>query len=302
MFLVMKVFKINKQFRNMTQVLPEYGHRWYGMWENNGRYLHKYSLPMVWNFTYEKLQDSNEVVECLKEKCCGYSKEAQLTALRWALPSIYQMLLDIVLHPQGGERENKPTGTAATPIPPTGTAAEQENLPVQASVAPIQKKKYTKKTVQLVRDNHEPEPSQEQEGEAEPEVATQSLSVSEMQDMWKDLCHHPGTHIVTWLLQHWDNGDSNLELEGREAKELGSLSRQEGTGEVIGKKTQGLSLWRQLLSGMRERYPFSEDVVYYPGKWSTLERSIQYLGESAVRKMVYYDPDNSQSPTDPDEG
>jgi len=32
-----------------------------------------------------------------------------------------------------------------------------------------------------------------------------------------------------------------------------------------------------------------------------MERGIQYLGESAMWEMVYYDPDNVQLPTDPDE-
>ena len=32
-----------------------------------------------------------------------------------------------------------------------------------------------------------------------------------------------------------------------------------------------------------------------------MERGIQYLRELAVREIVYYDPDNAQLPTDPDE-
>ncbi|GAB0207412.1 hypothetical protein GRJ2_003206800 [Grus japonensis] len=32
-----------------------------------------------------------------------------------------------------------------------------------------------------------------------------------------------------------------------------------------------------------------------------MERGIQYLRELAVQEMVYYDPDNAQLPTDPDE-
>ena len=32
-----------------------------------------------------------------------------------------------------------------------------------------------------------------------------------------------------------------------------------------------------------------------------MERGIQYLRELAVREMLYYDPDNAQLPTDPDE-
>ena len=52
-----------------------------------------------------------------------------------------------------------------------------------------------------------------------------------------------------------------MELEGREVRQLGSLSREGGIDKAIGKKTQNLSLWRQLLSSVRERYPFKEDFV-----------------------------------------
>ena len=46
--------------------------------------------------------------------------------------------------------------------------------------------------------------------------------------MRKDFSHHPGEHIATWLLQCWDNRASSLELEGKEAKQLGSLARDGG--------------------------------------------------------------------------
>ncbi|KAK4831260.1 hypothetical protein QYF61_016730 [Mycteria americana] len=39
----------------------------------------------------------------------------------------------------------------------------------------------------------------------------------------------------TWLLRCWGNGASSLELEGKEAKQLGSLSREGGIEKVIGK-------------------------------------------------------------------
>jgi len=52
---------------------------------------------------------------------------------------------------------------------------------------------------------------------------------------------------------------------------------------------------------VRERYPFSDDFVCYPGKWTNVERGIQYLRELAVRELVYYEPDDEQLPTDPDE-
>ncbi|GAB0204041.1 hypothetical protein GRJ2_002869700 [Grus japonensis] len=52
---------------------------------------------------------------------------------------------------------------------------------------------------------------------------------------------------------------------------------------------------------MKERYPFKEDDVCCSGKWTTMERCIQYLRELAMQKMIYYDPDNAQLPTDTDE-
>ncbi|GAB0189164.1 hypothetical protein GRJ2_001381700 [Grus japonensis] len=178
---------------------------------------------------------------------------------------------------------------------------EVAQVDLDLSVTPIHKKKYTRKSVRLVRDDDEPGPSREQEEEPEPEVITRSPSLSELRDMRKDFRRLPGEHIITWLLRCWDNGASSLELEGREAKQLGSLSREGGIDKAIGKKAQALSLWRQLLSSVRERYPFSEDVVCRPGKWTTMERGIQYLRELAVREMVYYDPDNAQLPTDHNE-
>ncbi|GAB0208806.1 hypothetical protein GRJ2_003346300 [Grus japonensis] len=109
--------------------------------------------------------------------------------------------------------------------------------------------------------------------------------------MQKDFSCFLGEHIITWLLRCWDNGASSLELEGREAKQLGSLSREGGIDKAIGKKAQALSLWRRLLSSVRERYPFSEDVVCRPGKWTTMEREAPcILGIDYLRKGYFKDP------------
>jgi len=129
-------------------------------------------------------------------------------------------------------------GTVAAPTPVAGTAAGPENQPVPVAATPIQKKKYTKKSVHPVRHDNEPGPSQEQEKEAEPEIITRSL----LQDMRKVFSHHPGEHTVTWLLRCWHNGASSLESEDREAKELGSLAREGGVDKASGKKAQILSL------------------------------------------------------------
>ncbi|PKU32708.1 ubiquitin carboxyl-terminal hydrolase 4 [Limosa lapponica baueri] len=182
----------------------------------------KEKIIVVWDFTPEQLQDPDKVIEYLKGKCCGYSRETQLTALCWALASIYQALLNIVQHPQEKEMETRLTGSVATatpvtdtvatptpvvdtavtptpaagavatptpvagnvvtptsvtgnvvtPTPVAGTATEPENQPVPVSVDPIQKKRYTKKSVCLVRDDNDPGSSREQEEVAEPEIIT----------------------------------------------------------------------------------------------------------------------------------
>ncbi|GAB0205180.1 hypothetical protein GRJ2_002983600 [Grus japonensis] len=180
---------------------------------------------------------------------------------------------------EGSPRQGRFAGRTCDPVgdptleqfAPEGTVSQPKDQPIPVSVAPIHKKKYTRKSVRLVKDDDEPGPSREQE-EPEPEVITRSLSLSELRDMRKDFSRLPGEHIITWLLRCWDNGASSLELEGREAKQLGSLSREGGIDKAIGKKAQALSLWRRLLSSVRERYPFSEDVVCRPGKWTTMER------------------------------
>ncbi|GAB0203351.1 hypothetical protein GRJ2_002800700 [Grus japonensis] len=78
----------------------------------------------------------------------------------------------------------------------------------------------------------------------------------------------------------------------RDDDEPGSSREQEEEpeSEVI---TQFLSL-----SELRD---MRKDFSHCPGKWTTMERGIQYLRELAVQEMVYYDPDNMQLPTDPDE-
>ncbi|CAN0331857.1 unnamed protein product, partial [Bubo scandiacus] len=79
--------------------------------------------------------------------------------------------------------------TAATITLRTGAAAEPEKQPMTVSVAPIHKKKYTRKSLCSVQGDDEPGPSRQQEEEAEPVIVTQSLSL--MRDIRKDLIHHP---------------------------------------------------------------------------------------------------------------
>ncbi|XP_049649681.1 uncharacterized protein LOC126035292 [Accipiter gentilis] len=193
------------------------------------------------------------------------------------------------------------TDTVVIQNPVSDTATEPEDQIGPVSVAHAQKKKYTKISARLAKDEGEPGSSQEQEEEAEPEVITWSLSLSELWDMRKDFGHRIGENIITWLLRCWDNGANSLELEGREAKQLGSLAREGGIDKAIGRGTQAISVWRRLLSSVKERYPFKEDVICQSSKWTTMEKGIQYLRELAVLETIRHDPDNPQLPKDPDE-
>ena len=52
---------------------------------------------------------------------------------------------------------------------------------------------------------------------------------------------------------------------------------------------------------MKGRYPFKKDVICHPGKWTTVERGIQYLRELAMLEVIYDDLNNEQLSRDPDE-
>lgn len=97
----------------------------------------------------------------------------------------------------------------------------------------------------------EARPSQEQEEEVEQEVTSGSLSLSQLRDDPKGFQHHPGEHIITWLLQCWDNGASSSELVGSQAAEITCSGRENWQGDW--QRDSTLSLWRWLLSAMKAR-------------------------------------------------
>jgi len=126
------------------------------------------------------------------------------------------------------------TAAAPAPAPAAGITAEPNDQPVPVAVAPVKLKKDAKRADRSGRDDNEPGSSQE----IETEIITRSLSLGELRDMWKDFSCNPGEHIVTWLLRCWDNGASILELEGKEAKQLGSLARDGAFTRPFGKRNK----------------------------------------------------------------
>lgn len=125
-------------------------------------------------------------------------------------------------------------------------------------------------------------PSRAQEEDSEL-ITLQPLTWSKLQDF---SCH-PAEHVVTWLLQCWDNGASRLELMGSEARQLELLSRERSIDKAIWKETQAITLWRRYVSAVKEKYPFMEDLVCFLGVWSTMEKGMQHLRESAVLEVTY---------------
>ena len=109
-----------------------------------------------------------------------------------------------------------------------------------------------------------------------------------------------GEQLVTWLLRCWDARASCLELEGREARRLGSFARDAGINKAIANGGPPDSLWRCLLLAVKERYLFKEELVCLPSKCTTVEKGIQYLRELAIWQVIYRDLHNEQISTDPD--
>ncbi|KAK4806879.1 hypothetical protein QYF61_012600 [Mycteria americana] len=109
----------------------------------------------------------------------------------------------------------------------------------------------------------------------------------------KATCRHPSEQIISWLLRCWDTGDNS-----KEAWQLGSLARDKAIDKGIGKGATVLSLWRRLLSSVKERHPLKEDLANSRSKWTTIEGGIQYLRELAMVEVIYSNLDNNQASKD----
>ncbi|RMC19942.1 hypothetical protein DUI87_03509 [Hirundo rustica rustica] len=82
--------------------------------------------------------------------------------------------------------------------------------------------------------------------ETETEIVTRSLSLGELRYLQREFTHQTNKSILTWLLRIWDAAANDTILEGSEARQLGSLSRDVVIDQGIGRTQQTLSLWRQL--------------------------------------------------------
>ncbi|RMB97110.1 hypothetical protein DUI87_26394 [Hirundo rustica rustica] len=191
--------------------------------------------------------------------------------------------------------EEKETKSAISISTQTVTEAEQ---PKPVAVAPVQKKKSKSKSVRIMTDEDVAGPSHPAE-ETEPEIITRSLSLGELRDLRREFTRQTNESILTWLLRIWDAAANDTILDGSEARQLGSLSRDVVIDQGIGRTQQTLSLWRRLLTSVRDRYLCKEDLQVHQGKWSTMEQGTRCLRELAVLEIIF--SEDERFPKSPDD-
>ncbi|KAM4879514.1 uncharacterized protein FYW23_015561 [Sylvia borin] len=179
----------------------------------------------------------------------------------------------------------------------TQTVTEPEQ-PKPVAVATTQKKKSKSKSVRIVTDEDAAGPSHPAE-ETETEIITCSLSLGELRDLRREFTRQTNESILTWLLRIWDSAANDTILDGTEARQLGSLSRDVVIDQGIGKNQETLSLWQRLLASVKDRYLCKEDLLVHQGKWTTIEQGIRCLRELAVLEIIF--SEDERFPKSPDD-
>ena len=96
--------------------------------------------------------------------------------------------------------------------------------------------------------------------ETEPEIITHSLSLGELCYLRREFTRQTNESILTWLLRIWDTAAKDTILDGSEARQLGSLSRDVVIDQRIGRTQETLSLCQRLLTRVKDRYLCKEDL------------------------------------------
>ncbi|RMC22679.1 hypothetical protein DUI87_00321 [Hirundo rustica rustica] len=203
--------------------------------------------------------------------------------------------------------EEKGTKNKATVSASTQTITEEKGTKNKATVSvstqavteekETKKEKSKSKSVRIMTDEDVAGPSHPAE-ETEPEIITRSLSLGELRDLRREFTRQTNESILTWLLRIWDAAANDTILDGSEARQLGSLSRDVVIDQGIGRTQQTLSLWRRLLTSVRDRYLCKEDLQVHQGKWSTMEQGTRCLRELAVLEIIF--SEDERFPKSPD--
>lgn len=198
----------------------------------------------------------------------------------------------VAQHPQRDEKESK---TPDSTVPGDVKKPKEKSKPVE--VAPIQKRKYKTKSV---RPADEGEAGPSQPADSEPEVITESLSYDHLRGLRDDIARKPSERILTWLVRVWDRMGETLQLDGAEARYLGSVAQDAGIDQAFVRESRPLSLWVRLLTSVRERFVYRDSLQehHHRTTWKTMEEGIQRLREMALLEIIF-DRDG-QPATDPD--
>lgn len=137
-----------------------------------------------------------------------------------------------------------------------------------------------------MNDEEEAGPSHPAE-EREPENVTRSLSLGKLRELRREFTREANGSILTLLLRIGDAMANATIPDGSEARQLRSLSRGVAIDLGIGKRQETLSLWRRLLSSVRERQLCKEDLQVPRGQWNMMEQGVRCLRELAVLEIVF---------------
>lgn len=136
------------------------------------------------------------------------------------------------------------------------------------------------------------------EYESDQEITVTSLPRKELRQTRLDYARREGEPILSWALRCWDEGVDTVDLDKREAKLLGSLTRDAGLDKELAKLDGIHTLWARILNAIKSRYCSRDDLPWAPVRWTTMEQGIRYLRQMAVLEIIYGD---GQLPSDPDE-
>ncbi|XP_046793608.1 E3 ubiquitin-protein ligase synoviolin isoform X2 [Gallus gallus] len=111
-------------------------------------------------------------------------------------------------------------------------------------------------------------------------------------------------NMAAWLLRCYDSGAKGVNLEGRQLRRLGSLSNEPALDRLICRREDSsFTLWKRMLSAVRQRYRNRKYVTPRASPWFTLDEGIQRLRQLAVVEMLYadsFDPDDPRADDCPD--
>ncbi|NWV06137.1 DZIP3 ligase, partial [Ptilonorhynchus violaceus] len=114
-------------------------------------------------------------------------------------------------------------------------------------------------------------------------------SQRKLQEIRRCFTRQPGESLLAWLSRCWVLGaNMDIFLNSTEAKQLGSLSRDVAIDKRLGTRIGTCSLWRRLVSSVREAYPFEDDLIVYRDRWNDELEGIQYLTELTLVDILYW--------------